>query len=67
MVHYKLGSATVVEPSEVDVRVEAGVVELSGVVDTMQARVEAHTLAGSVDGVVDVVNDLEVAEFKAQP
>ena len=64
MVYYKLGAASAVERSDVAVEVEDGIVELSGMVDTMEARVEAHTLAGSVDGVVSVVNVLTVAEFQ---
>lgn len=59
-----IDSKLVVDPEvrsrNVDVDVFEGVVTLSGIVETQAARAEAEDLAGSVDGVLKVVNELQV-------
>lgn len=59
-----IGSKLAVDPEvhsgNVEIHVVDGVVTLSGIVETDIARSEAAELAGSVDGVVRVVNDLTV-------
>jgi osmotically-inducible protein OsmY len=49
-----------VKSRNVDVDVRDGVATLSGVVDSEAARAEAEDLARSVDGVTQVVNELQV-------
>lgn len=61
MVDSKLTVDPEVESRDIDVDVRNGVVTLSGIVKTETARAEAEDLARSVDGVTQVVNELQVA------
>jgi hyperosmotically inducible protein len=61
MIDSKLSVDPEVKSREVDVDVRDGVVTLSGIVDSAQARAEAEDLARSVDGVTQVVNELQVS------
>jgi osmotically-inducible protein OsmY len=47
-------------PSSVDADVENGIVRLSGIAEWQYQRDEAEFVAGNVDGVVDVWNDVEL-------
>lgn len=58
MINSKLGVDPEVHSRNVDVDVHEGVVTLSGIVETETARAEVSDLAGSVDGVTKVVNQL---------
>jgi osmotically-inducible protein OsmY len=49
-------------PFTIDIDVSAGVVHLTGVVDSDAEREEAGRIAGSIDGVRQVVNDVRLAE-----
>lgn len=49
-----------IDPEEIAVDVEGGVVRLDGVVDSLYERLQADDLAARVRGVVDVRNDLRV-------
>jgi hyperosmotically inducible protein len=49
-------------PFEIDVDADEGVVRLSGVVESSADRMEAEKLARNTDGVVDVDNDITVGE-----
>ncbi len=51
-----------VKAHNIDVNTEEGVVYLMGRVATAAEKAEAERIARSCDGVIDVVNDLEVAE-----
>lgn len=56
----KLAVDPEVRSRNVDVDVREGVVTLSGIVETETARIEAEDLAGSVDGVLKIVNELQI-------
>lgn len=60
MISSKLAVDPEVHSRNVDVDVRAGVVTLSGIVETDIAKTEAGDLARSVDGVERVVNELQV-------
>jgi hyperosmotically inducible protein len=60
MIGSKLSVDPEVKSRNVDVDVRNGVATLSGVVDSEAARAEAEDLARSVDGVTQVVNELQV-------
>jgi hyperosmotically inducible protein len=60
MIDSKLSVDPEVKSRNVDVDVRDGVATLSGVVDSEAARAEAEDLARSVDGVTQVVNELQV-------
>ena len=55
-----LVSNTVTEAGEINVDVNRGVVKLSGFVDSSQEKSKAAQVAGSVDGVKSVQNDIAV-------
>jgi hyperosmotically inducible protein len=56
----KLAADPEVNPFNVDVDVNEGVVRLSGKVEDPEARVQAEELARNTEGVVRVVNDIEL-------
>lgn len=58
----KLAADPQVSAFNVDVDTTAGVVRLSGVVKTSTARKEAAKLARDTDGVVRVINEIEIGE-----
>lgn len=60
MIDSKLSVDPEVQSRDIDVDVRDGVVTLSGIVKTQEARAEAEDLARSVDGVTQVVNELQV-------
>lgn len=60
MIESKLAVDPEVHSRNIDVDVHEGVVTLSGIVETETARIEAEDLAGSVDGVLKIVNELQV-------
>ncbi|MDC8448806.1 MAG: BON domain-containing protein [Nitrospira sp.] len=55
-----LQNMNVVAFSEVDVQTERGIVILSGAVRTLEHKTRAEQLAGQVNGVQRVTNNLEV-------
>lgn len=55
-----------VDATEITVRVENGVVKLSGAVDTRYAKRRAEDVAGAVRGVRDVANELRVGRGEAE-
>jgi hyperosmotically inducible protein len=61
MINSKIAFDPEVRSRNVDVDVIEGVVTLSGIVETKVARTEAEDLAFSVDGVVQVVNDIVIS------
>jgi hyperosmotically inducible periplasmic protein len=61
MVNSKLAVDPEVKSRNVDVDVRDGVVTLSGTVESEAGRKEAEDLARSVDGVTQVVNELQVS------
>lgn len=61
MITSKLSVDPEVKSRNVDVDVRNGVATLSGTVETEAGRAEAEDLARSVDGVTEVVNELQVA------
>ena len=61
MVGNKLNLDPDIVGANVDVDVRDGVVTLSGIVEDERARAEAHVHAMTVDGVTEVVNELQVA------
>ena len=61
----KLAADPEVNPFEIDVDVNDGVVRLSGVVETAQDRDEAGRLAADTSGVVRVDNELTVGDKTA--
>lgn len=61
MIDTKLSVDPEVKSRNVDIDVRNGVVTLSGIVDNEVARAEAEDLARSVDGVTQVVNQLQVS------
>ena len=61
MVESKLARDPEVRSRNVDIDVKGGVVTLSGIVESTRAKQEAEELATTVDGVIKVVNELEVA------
>jgi hyperosmotically inducible protein len=61
MIDSKLSVDPEVESRDIDVDVRDGVATLSGIVKTKEARDEAEDLARSVDGVTQVVNELQVS------
>jgi len=61
MVGNKLNLDPEVKGRNVDVDVRDGIVTLSGIVEDDRARAEARERAASVDGVEQVINELEVA------
>jgi len=56
-----LGDSLGLGGGRVDVRVDGGVVLLRGLVDGPRQRALSVRLARTVEGVIDVVDDLEVA------
>jgi osmotically-inducible protein OsmY len=58
----KLAADPSVNPFEIDVDTTDGVVRLSGTVEGEKARSEAVRLAENTDGVVRVVNDIEIGD-----
>lgn len=60
MINSKLIVDPEVRSRNIDVDVREGVVTLSGIVESNVARTEAEDLAKSVDGVVEVVNEIQV-------
>ena len=60
----KVKAALVADPTtkahQISVETFKGVVQLSGFVDTSEAKARATQVAGTVDGVKDVKNDLEL-------
>ena len=52
---------------KIDVKSENGVVTLSGTVDSLERRARAVQIASGVDGVKQVVDNLQVAEAAASP
>jgi hyperosmotically inducible protein len=60
MIDSKMTGDPEVKSRNVDVDVYEGVVTLSGIVETQTARAETEDLAKSVDGVLKVVNELQV-------
>jgi hyperosmotically inducible protein len=60
MINSKLMVDPEVRSRNIDIDVREGVVTLSGTVETKAARAEAEDLAKSVDGVVSVVNEINV-------
>ena len=62
VIQASLGANDKVKAREVDVETREGVVYLTGVVDTEEARREAARVAWRTEGVRGVVNDLTVGE-----
>jgi hyperosmotically inducible protein len=60
MIDSKLSADPEVKSRDIDVDVRSGVATLSGVVDSEDARAEAEDLARSVDGVTQVVNQIQI-------
>jgi osmotically-inducible protein OsmY len=58
----KLMADPEVSSRNVNIHVYEGVVTLSGIVESQIARDEAEDLAKSVDGVVKVINEIQVGE-----
>jgi hyperosmotically inducible protein len=58
----KLIADQTMQSYKVNVETQNGVVQLTGFVDSNDARSRAATLARSVDGVADVRNDLEIRQ-----
>lgn len=60
----KVKAALVADPTtkahQISVETFKGVVQLSGFVDTSEAKARATQVAGNVEGVKDVKNDLEL-------
>jgi len=52
---------------KIDVRTESGVVTLSGTVDSSEKRARAAQIAGAVNGVKGLVNNIQVAGAAAPP
>lgn len=50
------------EDCDIDVVNEGGVIKLLGVVDSETTRLIAEEIASSQEGVIEVINDLEVEE-----
>jgi len=64
-VQKKLASDPVSNFPRIDVETEAGVVNLSGVVQTETQRAQAARLAQAVEGVIGVNNNLQVQSSQA--
>lgn len=62
MVEASLEASDKVKDGQIDVQTREGIVYMTGVVDTEEARREAARVAWNVDGVVGVHNDLTVGE-----
>lgn len=58
----KLAADPEINPFNIDVDTDAGVVRLSGKVEQAEARSAAERLARNTDGVRNVINDIEVGE-----
>jgi hyperosmotically inducible protein len=58
----KLVADSQINPFKIDVDTNEGVVRLSGAVDQRDVRARAAELARSTDGVVRVINDIEIGD-----
>ncbi len=51
----------------IDVVDEAGVITLTGTVNTLEAKEAASSIAEEIPGVLEVINDLEVEQAPGEP